>query len=252
MIAGIGQQRPAATQLALWVVIGAAWLVAIAAQLTGAGELLHHHTLLGDGPPILLAAVLFTASWQLMVAGMMLPASLPAIAAYEAATASRTWVGSLRAAAPFLGAYFLAWSVFGLCCFAGDFLLHQVVNGSPWLAQRPWLIEAGVVGLAGVYQFLPLKHRFLAECRHTAISAHADRAGLAAGAAHAADCLVSSGPLMLLMFAMGFSGLWWMIGLTLLMTYEARGRFGHEAAYVSGTLLLALATVQTLSHGLPG
>ena len=46
---------------------------------------------------------------------------------------------------------------------------------------------------------------------------------------------------MLLMFAEGFANLWWMVGLTGLMTYEAAGRHGQRAARAVGFSLVSLA-----------
>ena len=67
--------------------IAAAWAAALAAQLVGAA-LLHHDALIVDGPSPLLAALLFLLAWQVMIAAMMLPSSLPLVRLYARATAS--------------------------------------------------------------------------------------------------------------------------------------------------------------------
>ena len=69
------------------------------------------------------------------------------------------------AIAIFLGASAIVWAGFGLAAFIGDMALHHVVDMTPWLGARPWLIEAGVLAAAGAYQFTPLKRRYLAACR---------------------------------------------------------------------------------------
>ena len=149
-----------------------------------------------------------------MVAAMMLPASLPTIHAVEAATGVRCLAGAARAAA-FLGSFALVWTAFGLVAFLGDVGLHHVVDATPWLAERPWLIEAGVLALAGGYQLVPLKRRSLAACRHPVapcVSPDAvprRRVGRL-GLRHGLACLGSSWALMLLMFAEGFASLGWM------------------------------------------
>ena len=139
-------------------------MIVLAAQATGTAAVLHHHALIEGGPPLWVAVPLFLVAWQVMVVAMMLPASLPTIRVVEAA------MGRLarprRARAAFLGAFAAIWTVFGLLAFMGDFVLHHVVDATPWLAARPWLIEAGVLALAGGYQFLPIKRRSLAACRH--------------------------------------------------------------------------------------
>jgi predicted metal-binding membrane protein len=228
------------------VVIGAGWLVAVAAQLSGQAGLLHHHHLIGDGAlPLWLAAFAFLGGWQVMIAGMMLPASLPAIRAFAKGRAS---------VAGFLLAYVLVWTTFGLVAFFGDAGLHATVHATPWLAQRQWLIEAAVLVVAGAYQFLPWKRRGLAACRHPAAWVSGDGAGddgFAAGFRHAADCLASSWALMLLMFAAGFANLAWMAILAAVMAYEAAGRHGQRVASAFGLALVVLA-VGVVWSGLVG
>jgi predicted metal-binding membrane protein len=168
----------------------------------------------------------------------MLPASIHQIRASEAA------VG------PFVGSYFLVWTAFGVACLMGDSVIHRIVDSTPFLLDRPWLVEAGLVALAGVYQFTPLKTRFLRACRHLRGDDHG-RGGFRPGLVHARDCLGASGPLMLLMFGAGFANLWWMAGLTFLMAYETRGRHGERASAVAGFALLYLAVLALTNQGLP-
>ena len=122
-------------------VAGLAWLLAVLAELGDEGALLHHHALIDNGPPLIVAVPLFLLAWQVMVAGMMVPGSVPAIAAFERRVRARPhwW----RAMGGFLGVYFLAWTAFGLVAFMGDVALHAFVDATPWLAARSWLIEAG-------------------------------------------------------------------------------------------------------------
>ena len=57
--------------------IAAAWAVAVAAQVTGRGQALHHDGLLQGGLASWAALGLFLLAWRLMIAAMMLPSSLP-------------------------------------------------------------------------------------------------------------------------------------------------------------------------------
>jgi predicted metal-binding membrane protein len=241
--------------LALGFAAAVAWLVAIAAELTGTGPLLHHHVLVEGaplgGPPLWLAALLALASWQVMVAGMMVPASMPAIGGFE--RAARRFARPNLALVGFIGAFVVAWSIVGLVGFFGDLALQRVVAATPWLEEHVWTVQVGMFALAGLYQLTPLKHRFLDACRHPMASRMADSDGLVgvrAGWMHALDCIGASGPLMLLMFAAGFANLAWMGALTVVMAYEARGTYGHVAATWVGLGLLALAPSALLATGL--
>ena len=233
------------------VAIAAAWLLAVVAQLTHQASLLHHHTLIEGGAPLWIAIALFLLGWQVMIAAMMLPASLPSIGAFNAA-ASRA--RRRRGLVAFLSSYALAWSVFGLVAFVGDDILHRIVHVTPWLEDRPWLIEASILALAGVYQFSPLKRLGLAACRHPATLAAssevASRGSFQVGLDHGLACLGSSWALMLLMFAEGFANLGWMLALAAVMAYEATGRHGLRAARVVGVGLVFAAVASVSSGGL--
>jgi predicted metal-binding membrane protein len=245
--------RPAASRALRPAIalIGAAWLVTVLLQVTGHAGALHHHELIegppaGAAPPLWLAISLFVLAWQLMTASMMLPASLRAVGA---AATSRFVRRPEVALIGFLAAYFLVWTGFGLAAFAGDMGLHRLVDMTPWLEARPWLIEAGVLALAGAYQLLPLRRRALEACRHPRSARWRERGDLAAGIRvgfdHALDCLASSWALMLLMFAAGVANLAWMVAIAAVMAYEVLGRHGARFGTAVGLVLLAIAGLAT-------
>ena len=232
--------------VAVPALIAGSWATLVVAEATGTAAVLHHHALIEGGTPFGIAVPLFLAGWLVMVTAMMLPASLPTIRLVE--TAATRLTRPRRARAAFLASFALVWMAFGLAAFLADVGLHHLVDVTPWLAARPWLIEAGILALAGGYQLLPLKQRSLAACRHPAepavtpslIAGGAGRLGLGHGLA----CLGSSWALMLLMFAEGFANIGWMVALTAVMLYEATGRHGQRAASAAGVgLILAALTV---------
>jgi predicted metal-binding membrane protein len=228
-----------------------AWLIAAVAQLTGNAGLLHHHALIENGPPPWIAVPAILVAWQVMVVAMMLPASLPAISAFESAAARLRRPG--LALATFLGAYSLVWIAVGLALFAGDAILHRVVDASPWLAAREWIIESAVLALAGAYQFTGFKRRRLMACRepHRAagLGPRPSSGAWQQGLEHGLDCVGASWALMLVMFAAGFANLWWMAGLTAVMAYEAIGRHGRRVVPIVGVAFVALAAL-TVAFGL--
>ena len=231
------------------IAAGFAWLLAVLAQATGTAALLHHHALIDGGPPIWLALPIFLLAWQVMIAAMMLPASLPAIRAFESRSAA-------RGMPVFLVAYAVVWTVFGVAAFLGDMALHGFVHATPWLAVRPWLIEAGLLAVAGAYQLTPVKRQGLSACRHPAADAgrsvNTEGDAIRSGLEHGLDCVVSSWALMLLMFGAGVANLGWMAILTVGMTYEALGQRGLRVSAVFGILLLGLAGWVAVTGSLPG
>ena len=147
----------------LFLVAGC-WALLFVAELTGASAALHHHALIEGDLPLTTAIPMFLVGWLVMAAAMMLPASLRAIDALDAGTSLK--VSPRQARSAFLATLAVVWIAFGLVAFFGDVGLHHVVDTTPWLAERPWLIESGILALAGGYQLVPLKRRSLAACRH--------------------------------------------------------------------------------------
>lgn len=226
-----------------------AWVVVLVADLTGVASSLHHHALIEGGPPLPIATLVFLVGWIVMVAAMMVPASLLAVEAVGVATQRSPAVRRAAERAGFLGAFAVVWAAFGLLAFFGDDVLHHVVDATPWLVARPWLISAGVLALAGAMQFAPGKRRSLAACRHPVPAVSRTMRHPVAfgrlGFRHGLDCLGASWALMLLMFAEGFANPAWMAALTALMVYEVNGRHAPRAVSISGVvlLLIALATL---------
>ena len=151
---------------------------------------------------------------------------------------------SWHAPLAFLAGFFVVWSGFGLAAFLGDAVLHAIVDATPWLAARPWLIEAGVHRAGGRLAVRarqgPLPRGSAAgEPRGTSVGS------FGRGASHGVACLGASWALMLLMFAEGFGGLGWMGALTgvmILETYLPSPRRLSSAVGV-GLILLALLTL---------
>jgi predicted metal-binding membrane protein len=227
--------------------IAAAWVAAIAAQAAGAATLLHHDALLvGDGPPLAVAALLALLAWQVMIAAMMLPSSLPLVRLYARASERAPRRG--RSMAAFIGGYAIVWSAFGLAAFGADAGLHAAVNSSPWLASHDWWIGGAVLALAGAFQFTSLKDACLDKCRHPAqfMMRYYERGaggGLRLGMRHGAFCVGCCWALMLVMFAAGVASLIWMALLTAVMIHEKTRPAGARAVPVTGVALLAAASV---------
>jgi predicted metal-binding membrane protein len=238
---------------ALLGLVAVAWAVVLVGQVTGNAALLHQHGSPAAGVSLWFALASFMASWQVMVAATMLPAALPAVR--SAAAASRRVPRPALVTTAFLLGFLAVWTVFGSLTFIAAQALERLIAAAPWLAARPWLLQASVVALAGAYQLTPMKRSSLAACRHPA-RLSADGAGgrwatVGIGARHGLACLASSWALMAVMVVAGLGDLWWMAALTMVMVYEAVGRHGFRMAGGAGALLLWLAALILLPGWLP-
>ena len=242
-----GKTLPPAIPLA----IGVSWTLIVAAQVTGAAEIVHHDGLIDAGLPLSGALILFGLSWQTMVAAMMLPTSLPMIRLFRMTSGSQPSQGRLLGT--FLSGYALVWTVFGFAALGGDVLLHRFEDSSAWLSTRPWLLPASALALAGMFQFTSLKDRCLRECRHPGpfllrYYRRGPGAALELGLRHGLFCLGCCWALMLLMFAVGVANLTWMAVLTALMVYEKTGQLGEWVGRYAGVIFLVMAVVVALTQ----
>jgi predicted metal-binding membrane protein len=237
------------------IAIVCAWLLVILAQVTGQADNLHHGALIEGRLPLVVALALFLLAWQVMIAAMMLPSSLPFFRLF--AVVSATAPHPRAAFAAFLAGYALVWTGFGALAFLADIGVHRAIEASGWLAAHSWLIAGGVLAVAGLFQFTPLKDRCLSKCRHPGAYLlpryrRGTRSAFALGGGHGLFCLGCCWALMLVMFAVGVANLLWMAALTVLMTYEKTGHAGRRVVPLSGLVLLAgAALVLALSPWLP-
>jgi predicted metal-binding membrane protein len=231
----------------LWLVVVAAWTLALLAALTNQSFLINHYYLLEQSHlPWLVALVIFLACWQVMTVGMMLPSSMPMV--YMMVHASRQQRHMRMIQAAFLAAYALVWTAFALITFLGDTQIHRLVNSWSWLAQHPWLIGAATFALAGGFQFSPLKEHCLRQCRSPfSFFVRYYRKGVGGawrlGLRHGAFCLGCCWALMLVMFGLGMSSLAWMAVLTGVMVAEKTYPGGQRLSPIIGFALLLLAVL---------
>jgi predicted metal-binding membrane protein len=220
----------------------------IAADLAGASRLLHHDALIDGGWPLPAALAIFVVAWQLMIAAMMLPSSLPLIRLFHDVASGQE--RPARATSALIGGYAGVWTAFGFVAFLFDVVVHRSVERVAFLESHPEVIAASVLFVAGAFQFSDLKDRCLSECRHPApfLISHYGRGARAAfrlGIAHGVFCLGCCWALMLVGFAAGVANLWWMAALTAVMVYEKTARRGRQAVIPIGIGLI-LAGVASL------
>jgi predicted metal-binding membrane protein len=231
------------------VLIAGGWVVALTAQSSGAAALLHHDTLLADGAPALPRLLLFLLTWQVMVAAMMLPSSLPLLRLLAAASARAP---SARGTIPaFLVAYALVWTAFAAGAVALDLAVHAAVDSSRWLQAHQWLLGSSILVVAGAFQFTRLKDVCLDQCRHPAafmlrFYERGTRGALKLGVRHGAFCLGCCWALMLVMFAVGVASVVWMAALTAIMVHEKTRPLGRRTVPLTGVVLLGLGSTTLL------
>ena len=230
-----------------YVVVALAWGLALLGTLTGQRYLLDHHWLLEEsGLPFVAALLVFVVCWQVMIAGMMLPSSLPVTLLLTHAARRQPRTRSVLAL--FVIGYAAVWTIFAVVAFTGDSFVHRAVDNWSWLAANSFLIGAGTFTLAGLFQLSPWKERYLTACRrHLGFFVRYYRPGARSawrlGLRHGLYSLGCCWALMLVMFGIGIGGLGWMAALAVVMWAEQLATRSRLAAAAVGVILLALAVV---------
>lgn len=191
---------------------------------------------------------LFLVGWMLMVAAMMLPASLRFVTTVHRLVASRAHRRTLLGVA--VTGYALPWLLVGHLGWLAAVGADELSMRSGWLGAHPWLVAAAVLAVAGGYQFTPVALRCLQQCRDPAGFVVRGWHGLAPrrdllriGVAYGWSCVGCCWALMALMVVSATSGLLVMAALTVVMVLERNVRGIGPAV---GGLLLAGALLLTV------
>lgn len=236
------------TWLALWL-----WSLSPYARFLDhelLGEL--DFTLSGEYLTLLL---IFVAGWTLMLVAMMLPTSLPLITLYRRLTRQRP--DRLLLLVLLICGYLGIWMLFGALAHIGDLFVHEAVEHSVWLEANAWVIGAGTIMFAGIYQFTSLKYRCLEKCRSplSFITEHwtgrSERSqALRLGMHHGLFCVGCCWSLMLLMFVVGVGNLGWMLALGTVMAVEKNVRWGKRISTPLGVALVGWSVGLVVSAAL--
>ncbi len=240
--------------------IAAAWLALWRIDESPYGHYLHvassagvhaHHHATADQP--LVAGVLFTGSWMLMVIAMMLPTTLPLIDMFRRLTRERADRTALVLV--MLGGYLCIWGAFGIAAYGSVSALDAATVRWTWFVEHGWIGAVLLLLAAGAFQFSALKYRCLEKCRSPLMFVterwhgerhlwHAFRLGLD----HGAFCVGCCWALMLLMLAVSSSALMWMLVLGAVMAIEKNVAWGSRLARPLGIVLI-VSGVATLAYG---
>ena len=183
--------------------------------------------------------------WTIMMCGMMIPSAAPAILLYGSIVRKNRARGSILPSAwIFTAGYLAVWTGFSLAAAllqaafdAGALLTPMMVSDSAWLS-------GGLLMLAGVYQWLPVKEVCLEKCRvPLQFFLFRWRPGVAGafrmGFEHGAFCVGCCWAIMLLLFAVGVMNLLWVALIAGVVLVEKLLPGGKLAGRLIGAALVA-------------
>ncbi len=173
--------------------------------------------------------------WALMSAAMMAPTALPAFATYDdLGRSTQTRFGALVAG------YLCVWLGFSVLAGALQMGLFGAGLVSAFGDSLSVWLSAGLLMLAGLYQFSPVKEACLSKCRAplTFFMAHWDEGPLRNGLRLGLVCLGCCWALMLLAFVGGVMNLAFMGLATLIMVIEKLPQYGRILTRPLGLVLI--------------
>ena len=174
--------------------------------------------------------------WALMAAAMMAPTALPAFATYEdLGRSTQVRFGALVAG------YLIVWLGFSLLAGGLQMALFGAGLVSPFGDSLSVWLSAGLLMIAGLYQFSPVKEACLSKCRAplTFFMAHWDEGPLRNGVRLGLVCLGCCWALMLLAFVGGVMNIAFMGLATLIMVIEKLPAYGRLLTRPLGAVLIA-------------
>ncbi|MFD1196540.1 DUF2182 domain-containing protein [Seohaeicola saemankumensis] len=184
-----------------------------------------------------------TLMWALMVAAMMAPTALPAFATYDdLGRSTQTRFGLLVAG------YMVVWLGFSVLAAALQMALFGAGLISAFGDSLSVWLSAGLLLVAGLYQFSPVKDACLSKCRAplTFFMAHWEEGALRNGVRLGLVCLGCCWALMLLAFVGGVMNIAFMGLATLIMVFEKLPRFGRVLTRPLGAVLIISAVILAL------
>jgi predicted metal-binding membrane protein len=196
------------------------------------------------------------AMWAVMMVGMMLPSAAPMILLYSRIVThahERGW--AFAKTGWFLCGYLLSWTLFSLAATVTQGMLEHVAVLTPMMVAATHPIAGIILIGAGFYQWTPLKHACLTQCR-SPLEFIQLRGGFGAGGSgalragfiHGLYCVGCCWALMTLLFAGGVMNIVWIAVLAVLVFLEKVFPGGYVIARIAGVGLVAIGLGLVL-HG---
>ncbi len=182
--------------------------------------------------------------WAVMMVAMMLPSAAPMILLFAAIRRKQAAQG--RTFAPvgvFVAGYMAVWSAFSLGATLLQWGLEQAALLSPMMVGTSPLLGGGLLVVAGLYQWSPLKQACLRHCRspiHFLVHRRREGPGGAfvMGLEHGAFCVGCCWLLMGLLLVGGVMNLLWVAAIAVFVLLEKVLPFGARGGRVTGALLV--------------
>jgi predicted metal-binding membrane protein len=178
--------------------------------------------------------------WAVMMAAMMLPSALPTILLFAKTNQSQ---GRPLHSGLFTCGYLALWAAFSVVATLLQWLLHSYGFLSAMDATYSPLLGGGVLMVAGMYQWSPLKRVCLRHCRSPLafLLTHwreGPKGAWHMGVHHGAYCVGCCWALMLVLFVVGVMNVMWVMIIALYVLLEKLFFKSQRSEKLSGLLII--------------
>lgn len=193
--------------------------------------------------------------WAGMMVAMMLPSATPMILTF--ASVSRNRRRQERPYVPvtiFVAGYVAIWVAFSVLAAVAQWLLHREALLSPAMASSSAWLGGLLLLAAGIFQFTPLKHACLTQCRAPfdfimTRWREGARGAFRMGLEHGLFCAGCCWALMGLLFVTGVMNIFWIAAITLLVGLEKLFPRGVWLSAATGVILTTWGAWVLLASG---
>ncbi len=170
--------------------------------------------------------ILLFLMWLTMMLAMMTPTAAPMVMMFTTVNKQKKvrqqpYVSTFI----FLAGYLVAWAIFSIVASAIQWPLHENGLLNPMMNSRSYLMSGGILILAGLYQWTPMKNVCLEHCRTPLgflMTAWKDGnfGAFKMGLHHGLFCVGCCWALMAILFAVGVMNMLWVTLITIFVLVE--------------------------------
>lgn len=170
--------------------------------------------------------ILLFLMWLTMMLAMMTPTAAPMVMMFTTVNKQKKvrqqpYVSTFI----FLAGYLVAWAIFSIVASAIQWPLHKSGLLNPMMNSRSYLMSGGILILAGLYQWTPMKNVCLEHCRTPLgflMTAWKDGnfGAFKMGLHHGLFCVGCCWALMAILFAVGVMNMLWVTLITIFVLVE--------------------------------
>jgi predicted metal-binding membrane protein len=189
--------------------------------------------------------VLVFLMWAVMMVAMMVPSASPVVLLFAEINRRRSeQQGAFVAPGQFLLGYLTVWTGFSLLATLAQWGLLTAALVSPMMESTNKAFAAGLLLIAGLFQFSRLKYACLAHCRSPMgfLVTEWRQGPLGAfrmGLKHGGYCLGCCWALMGLLFAFGVMNLLWVASISAFVLFEKITKANQLVSRLSGLLFVS-------------